>query len=128
MIRLVAALAESFMNSQIFNELTYYTLLITTPENISIADVQRQIASGKWTYDVETAAEVRGKLEEISSTEIISDGPQQRTFECVVMLNLSFKFWEPLDPDHYSRSDTLDTFSASVDLPAGWEIIETSRG
>ena len=113
---------------QIFHELIYYTLLISTPPTVKTADVERQITSGKWTYDVEIAMEVRGKVEEISSMKVISDETQERTFECEVMLALEFEPWEPLNPSHYSRSDTLDTFSASVDLPDGWEIIETSRG
>ena len=114
------------MKKQIFHESLYYQLVITTPPNVEQAEVERQLASGRWQFDIDLAFEVSGKFDKIEHPIVVSDGPQERTFKCVVLLALELRSSEPIA--HYSRSDTLDFFSASVDLPGGWEIVETSRG
>jgi hypothetical protein len=115
------------MTEQTFHESLYYELVITTPLNVEQADVERQLASGKWKFEIELDFDVSGKFVEIEHPIDISDGPQERTFKCVVLLTLELRPREPIDPEHYSRRDTLDFFSASVDLPDTWEIIEWGR-
>jgi hypothetical protein len=116
------------MKKQTFHEKIYYELVITTPSNVEQAEVEKQVASGKWEFDIELAFDVTGKVDEIEHPIDISNGSEERTFKCVVLLTLELRPWDFLEPTHYSSTDTLDYFSASVSLPDSWEIIRTSRG
>jgi hypothetical protein len=70
--------------------------------------------------------DVIGTVTKVESPELISEQNNERVWKCIAELDIELRPMEWLNPDYYSSSDTLGYFSANVELPVDWEIIETA--
>jgi hypothetical protein len=112
--------------SQLFKETIEYEVTVTTPAQVSKAQFHKHIANGRWSFEIELMFDVIGTVTKVESPELISERNNKRVWKCIAELDIELRPMEWLNSDHYSSSDTLGYFSANVELPEDWEIIETA--